>query len=143
MQGMLIGAIIGSTDAAAVFSVLGAQGMRLKQRVGATLEIESGCNDPMAVFLTLVLIEIVGAGDHLLGWSVLWEFVWQFGLGGLAGIVGGRVLVWLLNRVSVTSGLYPLMAMAGGLVIYGTTTVWGGSGFLAIYLAGLILGNAG
>jgi cell volume regulation protein A len=142
MKGLLIGAIIGSTDAAAVFSVLGSQGMRLKQRVGATLEIESGCNDPMAVFLTLVFIEVVRAGDHSLGWSMLWAFVWQFGLGGLAGIVGGRVLVWLLNRVSLSSGLYPLLAMAGGLVIYGTTTVWGGSGFLAIYLAGLVLGNA-
>jgi cell volume regulation protein A len=142
MKGLLIGAIIGSTDAAAVFSVLSSQGMRLKQRVGATLEIESGCNDPMAVFLTLVFIEVVRAGDQSLGWPVLWAFVWQFGLGGLAGIVGGRVLAWLLNRVSLTSGLYPLLAMAGGLVIYGTTTVWGGSGFLAIYLAGLILGNA-
>ena len=91
MQGLLIGAIIGSTDAAAVFSVLGAQGMRLKQRVGATLEIESGCNDPMAVFLTLVFIEVVRAGDHSLGWSMLWEFVWQFGIGGLAGVVGGQV----------------------------------------------------
>ncbi|HEV8261286.1 MAG TPA: potassium/proton antiporter, partial [Burkholderiales bacterium] len=142
MKGLLIGAIIGSTDAAAVFSVLSSHGMRLKQRVGATLEIESGCNDPMAVFLTLVLIEVVGAGDQSLGWSLLWAFVWQFGFGGLAGIVGGRVLVWLLNRVSLTNGLYPLLAMAGGLVIYGTTTVWGASGFLAIYLAGLILGNA-
>ncbi len=141
-KGLLIGAIIGSTDAAAVFSVLGSQGMRLKQRVGATLEIESGCNDPMAVFLTLVLIEIVRAGDQWFGWSILWAFVWQFGLGGLAGIVGGRVLVWLLNRVSLTSGLYPLLAMAGGLVTYGTSTVFGGSGFLAIYLAGLILGDA-
>jgi cell volume regulation protein A len=142
MKGLLIGAIIGSTDAAAVFAVLGSQGMRLKQRVGATLEIESGCNDPMAVFLTLVFIEVVRAGDRSPGWSVLWEFVWQFGLGGLAGVGGGRVLVWLLNRASLTSGLYPLLAMAGGLVIYGATTVWGGSGFLAIYLAGLILGNA-
>jgi cell volume regulation protein A len=95
----------------------------------------------MAVFLTLIFVEVVRAGNHLLGWPLLWEFVWQFGLGGLAGVVGGRVLVWLLNRVSVTSGLYPLLAMAGGLVVYGTTTVWGGSGFLAIYLAGLILGN--
>ncbi|MGQ0578410.1 MAG: potassium/proton antiporter [Betaproteobacteria bacterium] len=142
MKGLLIGAIIGSTDAAAVFSVLSSRGMRLKQRVGATLEIESGCNDPMAVFLTLVFIEVVRAGEHSLGWSMMWEFVWQFGLGGLAGFVGGRVLVWLLNRVSLSSGLYPLLAMAGGLVTYGTTTVWGGSGFLAIYLAGLILGNA-
>jgi cell volume regulation protein A len=113
-----------------------------KQRVGATLEIESGCNDPMAVFLTLVFIEVVRAGDHAPGWSVLWEFVWQFGLGGLAGVGGGRALVWLLNRVSLTSGLYPLLAMAGA-GDHGSTTVSGGSGFLAIYLAGLVLGTHG
>jgi cell volume regulation protein A len=142
-EGMLIGAIIGSTDAAAVFSLLHAAGMRLKQRVGATLEIESGCNDPMAVFLTLSLIHIVGAEDQLPGWSLLWHFFQQFGLGAITGVAGGRLLVWLLNRVTLASGLYPLLATAGGLAIYAGTTVLDGSGFLAIYLAGLILGNSG
>jgi cell volume regulation protein A len=142
MEGMLIGAIIGSTDAAAVFSLLHAAGMRLKQRVGATLEIESGCNDPMAVFLTLSLIHVVGADQRAPGWSLLWHFVQQFGLGALAGIGGGRLLVWLINRVKLASGLYPLLAVAGGLAIYGATTVLDGSGFLAIYLAGLVLGNS-
>ena len=143
MEGMLIGAIIGSTDAAAVFSLLHAAGMRLKQRVGATLEIESGCNDPMAVFLTLSLVHIVGAEGQLQGWSLLWHFFQQFGLGAIIGIGGGRLLVWLLNRVTLVSGLYPLLATAGGLAIYAGTTVLDGSGFLAIYLAGLVLGNSG
>lgn len=142
MQGLLVGAIIGSTDAAAVFSLLHAAGMRLKQRVGATLEIESGCNDPMAVFLTLVLIEAVGQGAHGFGFGVLWEFVRQFGLGGLIGIAGGRLLVLIINQVNLVSGLYPLLAMAGGVAIFGVAAVLDGSGFLAIYLAGLILGNS-
>jgi cell volume regulation protein A len=142
MQGMLIGAIIGSTDAAAVFSLLHAAGMRLKQRVGATLEIESGCNDPMAVFLTLSLIQFISADQHAPAWSLLWHFVQQFGLGAVAGIGGGKLLVWLLNRVTLASGLYPLLAMAGGLAIYSGTTVLDGSGFLAIYLAGLVIGNS-
>ena len=142
MEGMLIGAIIGSTDAAAVFSLLHAAGMRLKQRVGATLEIESGCNDPMAVFLTLSLVQIVGADQHAPGWSLLVHFIQQFGLGALAGIGGGRLLVLLIRRVTLASGLYPLLAMAGGLAIYAITTIFDGSGFLAIYLAGLVLGNS-
>lgn len=142
MEGLLLGAIIGSTDAAAVFSLLHAAGMRLKQRVGATLEIESGCNDPMAVFLTLSLISIIGADRSAsIGW-LLAHFVQQFGLGALAGIGGGRLLVLVINRVSLASGLYPVLAMAGGLAIYAGTTVLDGSGFLAIYLAGLVVGNS-
>ncbi|HEX4986142.1 MAG TPA: potassium/proton antiporter [Burkholderiales bacterium] len=142
MQGMLIGAIIGSTDAAAVFSLLHAAGMRLKERVGATLEIESGCNDPMAVFLTLSLMHVVSADLHSPGWGIAWHFVQQFGLGALLGVAGGRLLVWLVNHVVLASGLYPLLAMTGGLATYALATVLDGSGFLAIYLAGLVLGNS-
>ena len=141
-QGMLIGAIVGSTDAAAVFSLLHSRGMRLKQRVGATLEIESGCNDPMAVFLTLVFIAAVKTDGQSFGLVVLVDFVKQFGIGAAFGLLGGRLLALMIERVSLTLGLYPLLAAAGGLSIYGATVVVGGSGFLAIYLAGLVLGNS-
>jgi potassium/hydrogen antiporter len=141
MEGLLLGAIVGSTDAAAVFSLLRSRGLELKQRVGATLEIESGSNDPMAIFLTIVLIELVISGNDDLGLVMLLEFVRQMGLGGLFGILGGLGLVWLINRLEMSSGLYPLAALAGGLTIFGITSVLQGSGFLAIYLAGLLVGN--
>ncbi len=141
MEGLLLGAIVGSTDAAAVFSLLRSRGLELKQRVGATLEIESGSNDPMAIFLTIVLIELVISGNDDLGLVMLLEFVRQMGLGGLFGILGGLGLVWLINRLEMSSGLYPLAVLAGGLSIFGITSVLQGSGFLAIYLAGLLVGN--
>jgi cell volume regulation protein A len=141
MEGLLLGAIVGSTDAAAVFSLLRSRGLELKQRVGATLEIESGSNDPMAIFLTIVLIELVISGNDDLGLVVLLEFVRQMGLGGLFGILGGLILVWLINRLEMSPGLHPLAVLAGGLSIFGITSVLQGSGFLAIYLAGLLIGN--
>lgn len=140
-QGLLIGAIVGSTDAAAVFSLLHSRGMHLKQRVGTTLEIESGCNDPMAVFLTMVFVTVVDTGASSIELSVIGDFAYQFGLGALIGFGGGRALAWLVSRVNLTVGLYPLLAAAGGLTTYGLTTVAGASGFLAIYIAGLVLGN--
>jgi cell volume regulation protein A len=142
LHGLLIGAIVGSTDAAAVFALLHAHGMELKQRVAATLEVESGSNDPMAVFLVVVLIEVIAAGHTSLSWTVAMEFVKQMTLGAVAGVLAGRTLVWLINHLNLVTGLYPLLAVAGGVTVYGAVTVAGGSGFLAIYLAGIILGNS-
>ncbi|MBK1723938.1 potassium/proton antiporter [Thiocystis violacea] len=141
LEGLLLGAIVGSTDAAAVFSVLRSQGLELKQRVGATLEIESGSNDPMAVFLTIVLIELVLSDGGNPGFVLFTEFLRQMGLGAAIGIAGGFGLVWLINRLEMSPGLYPLAVMAGGLSLFGITAVLDGSGFLAIYLAGLVIGN--
>ena len=141
IQGLLIGAIVGSTDAAVVFSVIHAQGTALKQRVASTLEIESGSNDPMAVFLVIALIEVLISDDRSLHWGILLDLIRQFVLGCAAGLIGGRMLVWLINRLTLVSALYPLLAAAGGLSIYAATTAIDGSGFLAIYLAGLVLGN--
>ncbi len=141
LEGLLLGAIVGSTDAAAVFSLLRSHGLELKQRVGATLEIESGSNDPMAIFLTILLIELITSDQGDVGLVVLVELVRQMGLGALFGILGGLGLVRLINRLEMTAGLYPLAVMAGGLSIFGVTSVLEGSGFLAIYLAGLLVGN--
>ncbi|MBN2887388.1 MAG: potassium/proton antiporter, partial [Chromatiaceae bacterium] len=141
MEGLLLGAIVGSTDAAAVFSLLHASGLELKQRVGATLEIESGTNDPMAVFLTIALIELLASAAPYPGLMVLVEFARQMGLGAALGVAGGLGLVALVNRLNMAPGLYPLALMAGGLSLFGLTSVLGGSGFLAIYLAGLVIGN--
>jgi cell volume regulation protein A len=140
LQGLLLGAIVGSTDAAAVFSVLRKQGIALKKRVATLLEIESGSNDPMAVFLTVVLVELLASGAPL-SWHIVPYFVQQMGLGLLAGYAGGRVLAATINRIRLAEGLYPLLALAGALGIFGTTALADGSGFLAIYVAGIVVGN--
>jgi cell volume regulation protein A len=141
LQGLLIGAIVASTDAAAVFSLLHAHGISLKQRVSATLEIESGSNDPMAVFLTVALVELLASGQHELDWSLLKTFVLQMGIGAFVGWAGGRALAWLLNRLTLPPSLYPLLAAGGGVFIFGAVALAEGSGFLAIYLAGVVIGN--
>lgn len=141
LEGLLLGAIVGSTDAAAVFSLLRSNGIELKQRVGATLEIESGSNDPMAIFLTVALIELLRSNPDHIGLMLLTEFIRQMGLGTLFGLGGGFGLVWLVNRLKMSAGLYPLAIMAGGLCLFGITATLNGSGFLAIYLAGIVIGN--
>ena len=140
VHGLLLGAIVGSTDAAAVFSVLTMQNLALKSRVGATLEIESGLNDPMAVFLTIMLVEMI-ANDSSFSWWMLGEFVWEMGVGSLVGIYGGRLLAYGIERLSLSPGLYPLLALFGGIFIFGLADAVHSSGFLAVYLAGLMVGN--
>lgn len=142
LEGMLIGAVVGSTDAAAVFSLLRNAGATLKDRPAATLEIESASNDPMAIFLTVAVLELLAAGKSQFEAGVIFAFVWQFGTGAVLGLAGGRLLVWLINRLRLHSGLYPLLAAAGGLFVFASVQQLGGSGFLAIFLAGVILGNS-
>ena len=142
LQGMLVGAIVGSTDAAAVFGLLRNAGTTLQERVAATLETESASNDPMAIFLTLALLELLSAHKTHVEAGVILAFVQQFAVGAAMGVAGGRLLVMLINRLRLHSGLYPLLAVAGGLLVFAATQQVGGSGYLAIFVAGVVLGNS-
>lgn len=140
-QAFIIGAIVASTDAAAVFGLLKFAGLRLKDRALATLEIESGTNDPMAIFLTIALVQWL-VNDNSGSWlSIVSLFILQMGLGGLLGYVGGRAIDSLLNKTTLPASLNPLFTLAGGLAVFALTNLLGGSGFLAIYIAGVWLGN--
>jgi len=141
LEGILLGSIVGSTDAAAVFTVLRSAGISLKERLASTLEIESGSNDPMAIFLTIGLLEIL-LGRMTFGPGLAGFFVLQMGVGALVGLGVGWAAVRLINRINLeAAGLYPVLTGACALLAYGVAAALGGSGFLAIYLAGLVLGN--
>jgi len=140
-EGLLVGAIVASTDAAAVFFLMRAHGLQLRRRVNATIEVESATNDPVAVFLVLLLVELITVpGQDGFG-PILMHLLRQFVIGGGLGIGGGFAIAWLLNRVTLPSGLQPLFVVALAVMIYGFAGVLDGSGFLAVYLAGLVVGN--
>jgi len=139
---LLIGAVVSSTDAAAVFSVLRGSGLSLKRRVGTTLEVESGINDPMAVILTVLLTQHLIAPDEMNWWRTAYGVLLQFSLGMVVGIVagfGGRQL--LLRGGLTVGGLYPVFTIGLAFATFGITTILNGSGFLAVYVAALILGD--
>jgi len=139
-EALLAGAVVASTDAAAVFLLVHAQGLRLRPRVGATLEVESGTNDPFAVFLTLMLVELISIGESS-ALHVGLEFLREAILGAVVGFVGGRLVVLALNRVALPQGLHAPFVATAALVIFGAAQISHGSGFLAVYLAGIIIGN--
>jgi cell volume regulation protein A len=139
-EALLVGAVVASTDAAAVFFLVHARGLRLRPRVGATLEVESGSNDPFAVLLTIILVEFLAAGtgswQHVAG--MLAE---QAVLGSVIGVLGGRAIVAVLNRLALAQGLHAPFVTTSALVIFGLASALSASGFLAVYLAGLVVGN--
>lgn len=141
LQGLLLGSIVGSTDAAAVFSILRSGGTGLPKRINSILEIESGSNDPMAIFLTIGCIELLMQPDA--GWTTLAGlFFSQMVFGSLAGIGLGYAGTKLLNRIDLNApGLYPVLVSTFCLLTFGITAQLGGSGFLAVYLAGITIGN--
>lgn len=143
LEGLLLGAILASTDAAAVFFLLRIGGINIRDKVRSTLEVESGTNDPMAIFLTIALVELIssGAGYSGLDLQLLLLFLEQMGLGLVVGLVGGAVIVFVLKRMQVERGLAPIFLLALALMIFAFTGTIGGSGFLAVYVAGIYAGS--
>lgn len=141
-EAMLVGAIVSSTDAAAVFAVLRGGRLRVKQGVRSVIELESCLNDPMAVILTVVALEVVRTGTAPT-WGGLLEVPLQLGVGAVVGAVVGSLLSWLLQRVPLgTAGLVPVVTLASGFLAYGAATLFKGSGFLSVFVAAAILGNS-
>jgi cell volume regulation protein A len=141
-EALLLGAVVSPTDAAAVFAVLRGSGLQLKRRVGVTLEVESGFNDPVAVILTTVLTQNLLTPGSAAGFRIPAEIALQLVMGGAVGAAAGYGGRHLLGRLTLLSGgLYPVMTLSLGLLAFGVATLMHGSGFLAVYLAGLLLGN--
>src|SRR6266568_3794821 len=140
IEALLVGAVVASTDAAAVFFLIHARGLRLRPRVGAVLEVESGSNDPFAVLLTILLVEFLTVGDR--SWQhVATVLAEQAILGTIIGLFGGRAIVFVLNRLGLAQGLHAPFVTTSALVIFGLASAAHGSCFLAAYLAGLVVGN--
>jgi cell volume regulation protein A len=139
-EGLLVGAIVGSTDAAAVFFLLHAKGLHLRPRVAATIETESATNDPAAILMTLVLVEILLIGQK--PWmDMVALLTWQAAIGGTVGLLGGMAVLFMVNRLTLAPGLYPPLVAAGALAIFGLCQTLQASGFVAVYVAGLLIGN--
>ncbi|MGP4071741.1 potassium/proton antiporter [Piscibacillus sp. B03] len=139
-EALLFGAIVGSTDAAAVFAAL--KERNIKAKMGATLEAESGTNDPMAVFLTIIFIELVLHPETSM-WIMVPSFFWQMGMGLLLGLGIGKLASFSINRINLeSSGLYPIFTLSFGLLTYSIASAIEASGFLAVYVAALVIGNS-
>lgn len=141
LEAFLLGAIVASTDAAAVFFLLRTGGLQLRPRVSAVLEFESGTNDPVAVFIVLLVTEFLVAPTALGAGEVAFHLIEHAVIGTLAGIAGGYALVAALNRLDLPGGLQPIFALAATLFVFAATAVVGGSGFVSVYLMGLIVAN--
>lgn len=147
LEGLLLGSIVASTDAAAVFFLLRIGGISIRERVLSALEVESGTNDPMAIFLTIALAGGLAAASGLdghgsaLDLSLILLFFQQMVLGFVFGMIGGALIVFSVNRFAVDRGIAPVFVLALAIAIFSFTGLWGGSGFLAVYVAGIYAGN--
>jgi len=142
LYGLVLGAVVAPTDAAAVFFLLRVGGINVRDRVRSTLEVESGSNDPVAIFLTISLVELAVSPTDGAVLDLLAAFALQAGVGGLIGIVGGVVIAEVVNRTNFEGALYPIVVLALALGVFAAAGMLEGSGFLAVFIAGLIAGNA-
>jgi NhaP-type Na+/H+ and K+/H+ antiporter len=139
-QALLIGAVLAPTDAAAVNTLLRASRVSVPERVTAALELESGLNDPMSVFLTVLLVQGLTTPEGLTTGHAVAMFLEEMAGGAIAGVAGGYALIWLLRRLPVELPIYPVLALTSALAIFGGAQTVGASGFLAVYLMGVIVG---
>jgi cell volume regulation protein A len=143
MVSMLLAATMSSTDSASVFSLLRSQKMSLKYNLRPLLELESGSNDPMACMLTIILIQIVTGGGDVSAVMVLKDFFIQFFFGGVIGYVFGRFAVWTINKINLSnSAFYPILLLSIIFMVFTITDLVKGNGYLAVYIAGIIVGNS-
>lgn len=142
MTSLLLAATMSSTDSASVFAILRSQNINLKENLRPMLELESGSNDPMAYMLTIVLIQMIttsgmGAGEVAL------SFFTQFVVGGLGGYIMGKATVWVINKINIANAsLYPILVVAIAFFTFSITTAFNGNGYLAVYITGMLIGNA-
>lgn len=138
---LLLAATMSSTDSASVFAILRSQKMNLKHNLRPMLELESGSNDPMAYMLTIVLIQLVQTSG--MGWgSIVWSFLVQFVVGGVAGYLLGRLAILIINKIGIDNqSLYPILLLSFVYFIFAITDRLGGNGYLAVYIAGMVVGN--
>ncbi|MGE5296104.1 MAG: potassium/proton antiporter, partial [Solirubrobacterales bacterium] len=142
LEGMLLGSVISSTDAAATFAVLRSRRVSLKGQLRPLLELESASNDPMAIFLTVTMLTLL-ADPSVPWWSAFPAFIKQMLLGGVLGFLLGKAVVLVVNHIRLEyEGLYPVLTLASVLLVFGAAETAGGNGYLAVYLAGVVMGNA-
>jgi cell volume regulation protein A len=146
LESFLLGAAVASTDAAAVFFLLRAGNLSIRDRVRSTLEIESGSNDPIAIFLTITLVEVIAIGTdpsaEVLLLDIVIGFFTHMALGAAVGVFGGMAIARLVDRLNLDQGLLPIFVLTLSLLVFAGAGAIGGSGFLAVYLAGLVAGNS-
>ena len=141
VESMLLASIMSSTDSASVFSILRSKGLQLKQNLRPLLELESGSNDPMAYMLTIVLIQFLQSPD-VSGWEVVWLLVKQLVLGGVCGLLLGKLSVKVINKINLNNdALYSVLLLTVMFFLFGFTSFVGGNGYLAVYAGGLLIGN--
>lgn len=141
---LLLAATMSSTDSATVFNILRSQKMGLRNRLQPMLEFESGSNDPMAYMLTIVMIQVIQGGtSDIEVWRIVLNFVVQFGFGLVFGYLFGKVCVWIINKINLQNkSLYPIMMLGFIFFIFSFTNLFKGNGYLAVYVAGIVMGNS-
>jgi cell volume regulation protein A len=142
MESLLMGAVMASTDSAAVFSTLRSRKLGLRQNLRPLLEFESGSNDPVAYILTIILLSLIGQGESPNWWLAAGQFAMQMTIGSVAGYLLGRLTVFTINRIGLhNTSLYGILLLAMAMLVFALTDALRGNGYLAVYIAGLVAGN--